>query len=833
MSNQTAYVTQQDLNNSLVHLILADLTSEVDNRQSGHCLQVTDLPADLMESVCQQLLAIRPQSETYVLSRTPTKPWHITSTKLVERRNANQKVIVVFLPPDLRTSAEDSFDISTFERFPVHNLYERLQEQLLNDLPADTHLEEIILESGCTDVAAICRYLLAVQKANATPQAISLALHHLGLVPDLALLDDPAILRPRLKRNQQCVETLSASDKVLLAKIQTIGLKDERTPQALYRFFDQIGTFDPTRWLPAILQGQFVNELTFDQWEFREEITGNVEEIVFTNLGTRHKNDDGYLVIDTQHDKAIKIVWETTPPPLRCKVAHFTLEIMKDGAPVTEARTIKVGTSSRKERSTTLRDLHKLDLEDGLYYFRVSAWTAEGVLLRSAESESVLFKGGTETEEDDTEGEGKRLVVPRVNSRYEAMLHAQVELRKRDKTLADLKRVEVAWASPERRTGQRYTDYFTIKYSSAIQYALSVNSILRRIEEETLIDADSLGRWNLDLSQSITAEIELTLQPFEGIDYDLLGTFLMKRRNLFQKILNQPANPDIRFLVETSDLSEWENEIIDYVQAYIDVIDALAARLASTNDLVERQAILHSNRQVTSIDSVRLRLLGGEYAYLISPTHPLKLIWGLQYARVSQHWLSDLEALPGNQVSWNTFEGFLPRLSSLNLPHALVDVQGELIVNVDNFGPFWSIFVPLGRPDTRAVVGRIKTLLGSPEADERFTTITGVDLQRKIQRYLAQHPYITTLRLNAIQPGSGAILVGMLLELERQRHDLRYQVHLFSADFRREELGIALDELMAPSEKHSGRASEELDAFLTASHNALFPKLVYSKHDIT
>ena len=215
------------------------------------------------------------------------------------------------------------------------------------------------------------------------------------------------------------------------------------------------------------------------------------------------------------------------------------------------------------------------------------------------------------------------------------------------------------------------------------------------------------------------------------------------------------------------------------------MLDQLTDRLAGASDEADWQGILHANHQITSIDNVCLRLADGQNVYLMAPTHPLKLLWGLQYARVTQSWLDDLEALPGSRVSWSTFASFLPRLSSLNLPHTLVNVQGKLLVNVDNFSPFWSIYVPLEARDARALVGRIKTLLGSPEADDRFTTITGADLAHKVQRYLAQHSYVTTLRLNIIQPGSGAILVEMLLELERRRPDLRYRLHLFSDDFRR------------------------------------------------
>lgn len=826
-------VVQADLNSHLAQLVVADLAKVADSRQPGHCFQVTDLPIDLMDQVCQRLRTLRPSCESYVLSQSPSRIWHISSTKLVERRNANEAVVIVFLPPNLRTSAEDSFDVSTFERYVVGDLYKRLRGELLASLPDEVHtpLREIMAESKCKDASAICRFLMAVSKGETTPEAIGLALHYLELVPDPTLLEEPTEFRARLIRNVEAVRTLSAPDQALFANIQALGINEGRTQKSLYRLLNEVGSAEPSEWLPRILDEEFIHELTFDQWDFQEKIAGDIKEIVFTRLGTTGENEDGYPLFDLKN-KNLKVMWETTPSPLQCKggLSYFTIEIMQGSIPVTEARTVRIGTGTRKTRSTTLKNIHKLDLQDGLYYLRASAWAGGGTLLHSSDSESIFLRGGQEQDDDEIEDSGRRQTWISADSIYEAKLHAQVNLRRRDRSLSDLKSIGMAWITPERRTGGRYTDQFTVKYSAANQFAISVNTILRRIERETLSDADSLGRWDLDLTQPLTAEVEPTLQPFEGIDYDLLDEFLLARKDVFQRILSQHDHPELDFLVETSDLARWVSEIMHYAGAYERLLDSLNQKLEHATDEMQLDSIVRSNHQITTIDSVILHLADGQAAYLVAPTHPLKMLWALQYARATQRWAEELEVLPGNQVTWSTFAGFLPRLSSLNVPCALVDRHGELMVNVDTFGPFWGIYLRLGTPDTRATIGRIKTVLGSPESDDRFTTISSNDLAQKVLRYLAQHPYVSTLRINVVQPGSGLILVNMLLELERLQPDLRYHLSLFSPDFRREELGAALDDMMSPPERQSG--SEQLDAFLTASSNPLFPKIAYSKHPL-
>lgn len=820
-----------NLNDYLTKLILADLVKIVTARKAGHCIQVTDLPVTLMKTTCQQLLQMSVRCEAYVLSAKVSEPWQITATKLIERRNHSDVVIVLFIPPDLRTAAEDSFGVNTFEHFSITNLYSRLRVQLVSDVPLSRRgaIDEIIRESDCQDNESICRFLTAIKDLNYTSDGIGLSIHHLGLVPDPTLLNEPAMLRPNITRNLKAVRLLSLPDMGLLAKIQSLGVREGKSSTSLYHFFSQLGTFMPNYWLPAILEPQFDGALTFDQWEF-EEAPGEIDEISILSFGGMGKNEDGYPLFDVQGTKHLKTAWETTPTPKQCQgLSHFTVELMKGGVAVTDARTVKVGVSLSRQRSTTLKDLNRLDLDDGLYYIRVNAWSSSGNLLRSAESESIFFRGGTEGDEDDTEGDGQSLNLQAVSTVYEAMLRAQAKLRKDDKTIIGRK-TETCWVTSERRVGRRYTDQFNIKFSSANNFGLSVNAILRHIEEETLADADCLGRWELDLTRPVTAEIEPTLQPAEGIDYELLDQFLLIRKELFQMILHQQHNTEIQFLVETSDLYQFQKEIINYAEAYRAVLSDLSNNLAHTTELGDRQTLLRSNHQITSIDTVRLRLADENDAYIMLPTHPLKLLWGLQCARATHKWIDNLENLSPEQANWSIFSEFIPRLNSLNLPNTVISSYGTVLVNIDSFGPFWSIFVPVETTDARALVSRIKMALGSPEADERFTTISGLDLAQKIRRYLYQHPYVTTLRINAVQPGSGAILAEMLLDLEHYRPDLRYQLHLFSNDLNREELGAALDELMAPSEKRSGR--EELDAFLTASQNALFPKLVYSKHTL-
>ena len=225
-----------------------------------------------MEELCLQLRKLVPQCNAYVLANTISNEWQITSTKLIELRNISEFVIVIFLPPTLRTSAEDSFDVSTFERYVVGDLYKDLRRTLMSQLPLDIGkvAEQIISNSGCKDDISISKYLLEVIHSDGTDVELGLALFHLHLIPDPSLLSDPQLLYQKIVRNKNVVDILSAPDRSIFEKIQKLQIREGVTTRALYQFFNDVRTFVVSDWLPEILNQKYIEELRFDRWEFQE-----------------------------------------------------------------------------------------------------------------------------------------------------------------------------------------------------------------------------------------------------------------------------------------------------------------------------------------------------------------------------------------------------------------------------------------------------------------------------------------------------------------------------------------------------------------------------------
>ena len=115
-----------DLVHSLEELLVPRLAAELKAREPGHCMSVLDLDEELMVSLVKGIRRQVPAANVHVLTDTPAATdddLYISSTKLVELRNplpdgSLRPPLCVFLPANLRTSAEDSFGRTTFEEFP-------------------------------------------------------------------------------------------------------------------------------------------------------------------------------------------------------------------------------------------------------------------------------------------------------------------------------------------------------------------------------------------------------------------------------------------------------------------------------------------------------------------------------------------------------------------------------------------------------------------------------------------------------------------------------------------------------------------------------------------
>ena len=89
MSSAFTKLSQNTLNAAVAGLLCPRIEAALSDRGPGHCMRVTDLDDDVMESVCKELRRTRPEGNIFILGNHDQEgqPFRVTSTKLVELRN--------------------------------------------------------------------------------------------------------------------------------------------------------------------------------------------------------------------------------------------------------------------------------------------------------------------------------------------------------------------------------------------------------------------------------------------------------------------------------------------------------------------------------------------------------------------------------------------------------------------------------------------------------------------------------------------------------------------------------------------------------------------------
>jgi len=264
----------------------------------------------------------------------------------------------------------------------------------------------------------------------------------------------------------------------------------------------------------------------------------------------------------------------------------------------------------------------------------------------------------------------------------------------------------------------------------------------------------------------------------------------------------------------------------DYAEAYLELLADLTRR-AEAIAKSDSQRAFPDLRKVVALDSVLLAIV--DYrgrrrdAVLVAPTHPLRALWFATWAKLGERWVAAARTAPREYVV-PTREALLRHMSPTSFPPVIPTEAGHILTAVDSINPFWTLFAPSNEEDPRWLVGEVCSALGLPEPAIGGALIDGVYLASRVRRYLAQHPYVRTLTINAFNPGRAGVLGDMLLELQKEPAfaDLRYDIRLFVPDPDGPGVG---EEIAALLTSEGGTAAHEADAFSIPAETHLHPKL--------
>lgn len=860
MSNAFTKLSQDKLNAAVADLLCPRIEAILCDRGPGHCMRVTDLDDEVMESVCKELRRTRPDGNIFILGSHDQEdlPYRVTSTKLVELRNpdANGKLrqpLLVFIPTSLRTSAEDSFGVATFEELAFTGIYEDLIVSLIDRLPATLighvrNLFGILLEEKwlfADDVARV-RYLLTALENGIDGETLGASLYELILIPDFKLFADPGIVNGKIRRNLNSVRNLMISHKSVRGRIAEICLNDKAIESCLCAFFEKYDVQEPEVWTSAIAIEKSWWTVSFDKWKFQEELS--LDKVLLTVMETdlpmvlEDETDNqlsgliGQQVLVPNDRRKMNVVFAVNPHPNKVSgLDHFTVQIISqtDG-PVGKSKKIKPWALNRLQCTTNLAKLNKFEFEEGWHFIRVLPWTADGdpiplesdsgseTAKHTYESEPFYVLPGGNLEEDPPQR-----AIPIEQSLEHAFFRLQLTALGDERDPSDVAVTGVSWAEGGRSKKASRQEILLAKFGREGAVQIPLSRMLKTIEQRILSEPKHLSGWRMQINLD-TAELPsgtgLVLPSSAA-----MASFLATREELFAIVRKDTAE----LIMQGLSFRDAQKECLAYAEAYLDLVRRLM-RQAETTTGTERQQHLQALRNVLAIDSIHVVLTDfrGRHreAVLVSPTHPLRALWLASWVELGKDWIEEIKSggkdhIP--QVRSALLDGLVPSA----YPVAIPVEDGRIFTPVENLNPFWALYAPTTEENSRGLMAEICSALGLTEPSAAGLDISGKVIADKIERYLSQHPYVRELSLNIFNPGAGAVIADALLALQQKHEhaDLRYDIRLFSSDPDSPVLGESLELMVRPG----GTINEAADAFAISTGSHLFSKLNLAKHALS
>ena len=824
-------ITQEIYFEEIAQAVFNDLKAKLLNKQRNHCLRVDYLPKDVMHFACKKINTdseLRAKEvEAYVLTDKKSEPFEVESGRLIELRNRlDFGVLVVFIPQGFKGAAEDSYDIHTFESYDLAGVLAQHRNAIIQSFNDEQQaIVKAVMETSVARKQRIenqLRYLLALRNDECTWETAGGYLHHLNLIPDLKLKEED--VQARLLRNGECVDQLSDTDKTIFLAIEAMvnkGLDPSHgeIKKHLLEFFRNQNQVKVRDWTEKILMSdEWRKKISFDKWRFKD-LAGDQIELFLEPFRDKAGNPlsatgltvEGDNLLATSNTK-LKVKWKTNPRKTP-KVSQFVIilerEEQLDASNELHRKTAK-GTT--EQANFPFKDVDLEPGEEWLVQIRVVALDENKAKIAEDISEPFYLRG---EESDTASGETKRF--NRIRNVAESTFKATYRFKRK---------IEIESQGLESGKILMYR----IKTNPRETYQIPLNDLLYDLEKKILNDPNICGVFEVDIRNRGFIEHSdfkagrITLSVFR----DEFNDFLDTRRELFHAITSADASS----VIETLDLRQFQNFIIDYGKAYKKLTDTIADAIAISPD-AEVNNLLSNTHLLNRLDTIHIKLGTAdepEEMLLMAPTHPLKMLWLLQYQLMLFDWSTRLLYLDESEYSKAVdIEGY-EKILPLNIPNALAIEQNCFYVNTDVLDLFWGIFPKSTTTDIRKIVAMISKALGYKNDLGNISSVSPSQIADRLWRYLRHHPYIKTLKLNVLNPGDGQLFLNTIRELQKMDEfkNLRYDI-TFYGTLGYELMGSAFDELMNDESLSEGSRPDIDDELLEPSHNPLFPKLFFSK----
>lgn len=851
MSTGLREVGPDDLQEALEQLLAPRLTSLLATRGPGHCARIVDVETPLAVRLCERARrSLRSDAQILVLGAPPRVPAAVavTSTKLVELRNPDEEgrlrpPLLVFVPPGTHASAEDSFGVATFEEVPLGDVYADLADQLLAGLPS-------IVRRAAAEVLATAdeekwplatsyaraRFLLTITVNDNDPEVVGAAFFELGLVPDLELLADPAMVRTRTGLNIQQMTILTAPDRPYRQRVLDLGLTDRAFRAKFTAFAAAAGLDDPREWTRRIVIDRANWQFSFHRWPLRDARNVQAARIVVADLPLPQAGDDPqhatnpllrdlagqpFLIAGQQGPNQLPVAFDARPDPRRIPgLARFTAQLVaEDSGPTGVVASVKPSAVGRSGHRATFRNLRRAGLEPGWHFVRVLPVDDEGIPLPvepsgsgthpDNESERFFVVVPAEDDADDLPSPERPTVHPGVT---QALRAAQFQYQLDGRDWRTVQCHAVSWHG-----GGHHALRASLGPHGVADIPLS--PVLADIQLRTVADPGRPVRWQLHVD---AGEIAGTVQD-HFLDWPTASAgpadaFLAARAAALGAIHADGL------VIEGTDLQALRPAAQAYAEAYGELL-AWQLRQAERSDETQRLRTLADLTTMLQVDTVEAAVSTPDgtrrTVTLVGPTHPLRMLWLSTWAELGRHWLDG--SADTSRSAMTAAGRTLAALAPLGFPFVVLLAGGRLTMAAADLTPYWGACLPTDTPDPQALLSGLARALRLPARQHGDRVVSPRVLADRVERYLRQHPYVTTLVISAVNAGRADLLADMLVELQRRKHLRRmcYDLRVFAPDGTPAGNGEALASLL----RDEWTTASDAEAFHTRQSSGLIPKL--------
>jgi DNA phosphorothioation-dependent restriction protein DptH len=749
------------LSGILIEHLAESLRTLMSSALMGTCVRVDYLEREDAVALTAKLSAEFPDKSALFLildpSASPADPGVVTPERAIEIRNRKQCRLCLFVPAGLMDPAASSL-VNSFSAFDLNAAMVQIAKVLLDRMPREIktavrHVLTVLRGSSRPPTEFWADFLSSVLEKPTFEQA-GLQLWRVGLIPDAGGED----FVPRLPNNRHCVTALcrpGRAQSTSAERIDGLGLQPGAVKAELDVYLSDKRLRDMRSWLRPLADEPHRGRITFDRWSFLSQgasnlvtidvnpfidADGNVEK--FCKLAQPDgPGSQPYGRIGPQSKVTVK--WESSPAR-PSSVKRWRVEVIperEEYAPedVAGIDLPEVTAAGSRHRASVPLDIDLESMPVRSVQIRIAALDDNGVEIGKADGAVIeaLSTAFWLTEEQHT--------PPQTRQKRETVsTFAFARLRVATETTAD------AIDAAPGQWMEKDLSYYAVTFNRNQTSRVALSPVLRELEQRALENPEEGGYYTAALQDEDRLDVHKHIcAPGLGdlADTDEGRKFLARRRQIFKLILEQkPAG-----WIETV---KWSTDLSKRTRAYADAYRKLLSGVKDAADAA----------QILRIDTLYLRLKRAnnwEPSVLVLPTHPLRLLWYAAYCDLLGLWTDELLQIPRNRRRMVDLD-LLKRVAPLNSPPFAATEDGQVFLFAQNLRFFWGVCLPVEARDVGRRIAEVARIVGLQEDESALADLPPLRLANELRIYREIHPYLDTLRLNLINPGSGAFVAAAL-----------------------------------------------------------------------